>query len=224
MRTRSARTPTWGAAPIWSNFLLAVSVFAIYFTLPRIALSALSVYQDAYGNWVSKLGLTPDQGGFQNDPVPGIVENLGLDGSLLSVIEICFGALAAAILSSATNAGVSGASYITYSMSSYRQLPEVLRRLDPKFKTPWPSPIVFAGVSSILVIIPGWTSFLGNRYAFGAMLSFTIAHFSVIALRIRQPDHDLVSGPSRTSASAGSSGRCSRSSAASAPSSPGSSS
>ena len=39
--------------------------------------------------------------------------------------------------SSPTNAGVIGASRITYSMSSYRQLPEVFRRLHPRFKTPW---------------------------------------------------------------------------------------
>jgi APA family basic amino acid/polyamine antiporter len=172
--------------------LVAVAVFAIYFTLPWIALSALPVYKDATGHWVSKLGLTPDKGGFQNDPVLGIVENLGLSGTLLTVIKIYVGVLAATILFIATNAGVIGASRITYSMSSYRQLPEVFRRLHPKFKTPWLSLIVFAGIISILVIIPGKTSFLGDMYAFGAMLSFTIAHFSVIALRIRQPDHDLV--------------------------------
>ncbi len=172
--------------------LVAVAVFAIYFTLPWIALSALPVYKDASGQFVSKLGLTPDKGGFQNDPVLGIVENLGLSGTLLTVIKIYVGVLAATILFIATNAGVIGASRITYSMSSYRQLPEVFRRLHPKFKTPWLSLIVFAGIISILVIIPGKTSFLGDMYAFGAMLSFTIAHFSVIALRIRQPDHDLV--------------------------------
>ena len=172
--------------------LVAVAVFAIYFTLPWIALSALPVFKDAAGHYVSKLGLTPEQGGFQNDPVLGIVENLGLHGTLLQVIKIYVGVLAATILFIATNAGVIGASRITYSMSSYRQLPEIFRRLHPKFKTPWLSLIVFAGIISIIVIIPGKTSFLGDMYAFGAMLSFTIAHVSVIALRIRQPDHDLV--------------------------------
>ena len=44
--------------------------------------------------------------------------------------------LAATILFIATNAGVIGASRITYSMASYRQLPEVFRRLHPRFKTP----------------------------------------------------------------------------------------
>jgi APA family basic amino acid/polyamine antiporter len=31
---------------------------------------------------------------------------------------------------------------------------------------------------------------LGNLYSFGALLSFTIAHISVVALRVRQPDHE----------------------------------
>ena len=29
---------------------------------------------------------------------------------------------------------------------------------------------------------------LGNLYSFGALLSFTIAHISLVALRVRQPD------------------------------------
>src|SRR5262249_32449294 len=162
---------------------VAIAVFAIYFTLPWIALSALPVYRDAAGNYVTKLGLTPDQGGFQNDPVLGLVENLGLHGAFLHTAKIYVGVLAATILFIATNAGVIGASRITYAMSSYRQLPEVFRRLHPRFKTPWLSLVVFAGLISILVILPGKTTFLGNMYAFGAMLSFTIAHAAVIALR-----------------------------------------
>jgi APA family basic amino acid/polyamine antiporter len=39
-----------------------------------------------------------------------------------------------------------------------------------------------------LTIIPGKAEFLGNMYAFGAMLSFTIAHASVIRLRLKEPD------------------------------------
>ena len=163
--------------------LVAVAVFAIYFTLPLVALSALPVYEDASGEFVTKLGLPPDKGGFENDPVLGLVENLGIHGFLLSAAKIYVGVLAATILFIATNAGVIGASRITYSMASYRQLPEVFRRLHPRFKTPWLSLIVFAGVISIAVLLPGKVNFLGTMYSFGAMLSFTIAHLAVIALR-----------------------------------------
>ena len=135
--------------------LVAVAVFAIYFTLPMIALSALPVYKDAAGDYVTKLGLPPDKGGFENDPVLGLVQNLGLHGWVLSSAKIYVGILAATILFIATNAGVIGASRITYSMATYRQLPEVFRRLHPRFKTPWLSLIVFAAAIPIAVLLPG---------------------------------------------------------------------
>jgi APA family basic amino acid/polyamine antiporter len=131
------------------------------------------------------LGLPPEEGGFENDPVLGLVQNLGLHGTVLDASKIYVGILAATILLIATNAGVIGASRITYAMSSYRQLPEMFRRLHPVFKTPWLALVVFAGLIPVLVLLPGQTAFLGDMYAFGAMLSFTIAHLSVIALRVR---------------------------------------
>jgi basic amino acid/polyamine antiporter, APA family len=166
--------------------LVAIAVFAIYFTLPLIALSALPVHLDEAGHYVTRLGLDPPQG-FKNDPVLGLVENLDLHGALLSTAKIYVGVLAATILFIATNAGVIGASRITYSMSSYRQLPEVFRRLHPRFKTPWLSLIVFAGVLPIVFMLPGNVDFVGRMYAFGAMLSFTVAHAAVIQLRRRPP-------------------------------------
>jgi len=166
---------------------VAGAVFAIYFTLPMIALSALPVEKTAHG-YQTLLGVGPDNGGFKNDPVLGLVEHLGLHGQVLQGSKIYVGILAATILLIATNAGVIGASRITYAMATYRQLPEVFRRLHPKFKTPWLSLLVFAGLLSIVVLLPGKTDFLGNMYAFGAMLSFTIAHVSVIALRLSTRD------------------------------------
>src|SRR5213080_2028953 len=162
---------------------VAIAVFAIYFTLPWIALSAMPVVHVG-GQYVTQLGQSPPHG-FKNDPVLGLVENLGLHGFLLSTAKIYVGILAATILFIATNAGVIGASRITSSMASYRQLPEVFRRLHPKLKTPWLSLVVFAGIAPTLFLLSGQVDFLGRMYAFGAMLSFTIAHASVIALRVR---------------------------------------
>jgi APA family basic amino acid/polyamine antiporter len=169
---------------------VAVAVFAIYFTLPWIALSALPVKQDHLGHYYTRLALGPEHGGFRNDPVLGVVENLGLHGQVLTGAKIYVGVLAATILFIATNAGVIGASRITYAMSSYRQLPEVFRRLHPRFKTPWLSLVFFAGLISILTLLPGKVNFLSNMYAFGAMLSFTIAHVSLIALRLKSRPED----------------------------------
>ncbi len=172
--------------------LIAAAVFAIYFTLPLIALSALPVFQQADGEWVTELGLPPDEGGFTNDPVLGVVKNLGLSGAVLDALEIYVGVLAATILFIATNAGVIGASRITYAMAGYRQLPATFRRLHPRFRTPWLALVVFAGVIPLLTLLPGQTDFLGTMYSFGATLSFTVAHASIIALRYRFPDAEVV--------------------------------
>jgi basic amino acid/polyamine antiporter, APA family len=168
---------------------VAIAVFAIYFTLPWIALSAMPVTKEG-GKYVTPLGQPPPHG-FKNDPVLGLVENLGLHGSWLSISKIYVGVLAATILFIATNAGVIGASRITYAMASYRQLPAVFRRLHPKLKTPWLSLVVFAGLGPTIFLLSGKVDFLGRMYAFGAMLSFTIAHLSVVALRVRRPDDEL---------------------------------
>jgi basic amino acid/polyamine antiporter, APA family len=168
---------------------VAIAVFAIYFTLPFIALSAMPVVHQG-GKYVTQLGQDPPHG-FKNDPVLGLVENLGLHGALLAIAKVYVGILAATILFIATNAGVIGASRITYAMSSYRQLPSVFRKLHPKLKTPWLSLVVFAGAGPTIFLLSGQVDFLGGMYAFGAMLSFTIAHVSVTALRIRRRDEEL---------------------------------
>jgi len=170
---------------------VAVAVFVIYFTLPWIALSALPVTKTPDGHYQTLLGVGPPNG-FSNDPVLGLVENLGVHGAALSGLKIYVGLLAATILFIATNAGVIGASRITYAMASYRQLPEVFRRLHKTFKTPYISLLVFAGVIPMIVLLPGKTSFLGTMYSFGAMLSFTVAHASIVALRYKRRDDELV--------------------------------
>src|SRR5258706_13393334 len=149
------------------------------------------------GQYVTQLGQSPPHG-FKNGPVLGLVENLGLHGYLLTTAKIYVGILAATILFIATNAGVIGASRITYSMAAHRQLPEIFRRLHPKLKTPWLSLIVFAGIAPTLFLLSGQVDFLGRMYAFGAMLSFTIAHVAVVQLRRKASasDHTWRARPS----------------------------
>jgi APA family basic amino acid/polyamine antiporter len=172
-----------------------IAVFAIYFTLPAVALSALPVYFDARrGEYVTALGLPEDQGGFAGDPILGVVKAIDL-GFLQGPAEIYVGILAATILFLATNAGIIGVSRLVYSMGIYRQLPDRMRRLHPRFGTPWIGILVF-GAAAMIILLPGQATFLGNLYAFGAMLSFTIAHIAVIRLRIVDPDrHRPYRGP-----------------------------
>ena len=171
--------------------LVAGAVFAIYFTLPLIALSAMPV-TNIDGKMTTLLALPPEKGGFANDPILGLVDYLGLHGLSLHMLQYYVGILAATILFIATNAGVIGASRITYSMATYKQMPEIFRRLHPKFKTPWLAILLFAGIAPIIVILPGSTDFVGTLYSFGATLSFTVAHVSIVRLRMKDRDKEVL--------------------------------
>ncbi len=167
---------------------VVVAVFAIYALLPAVALSALPVTQQQDGSYSTLLGVGEDQGGYAGDPVLGIVKSMDL-GPLQGVGEIYVGLLAATILFIATNAGIIGVSRLVYSMGIHRQVPDKLRQLHPRFRTPWLGILVFSGFACI-AMLPGQAAFLGNIYAFGAMLSFTIAHAAVVRLRLKEPDRE----------------------------------
>src|SRR6478672_6062688 len=162
---------------------VVVAVMVIYALLPAVALSAMPVK-----NGVTQLGLSEEQGGYAGDPVLGVVKNIDL-GAFQHAAEIYVGLLAATILILATNAGLIGVSRLTYSMGQYRQLPDKLRTLHPKFRTPYIAILLF-GAIACLTMLPGQADFLGQMYAFGAMLSFTIAHLAVIRLRLTDPDKE----------------------------------
>src|SRR4051794_1854157 len=174
--------------------LVALAVFAIYAFLPAVALSAMPVHYSPAVDPVSHSHYTSALAGeFAGDPVAGIVQNLGL-GPLTTPVAYYVGLLAGTILIIATNAGLIGVSRLTYSMGVHRQFPEVLRTVHPRYRTPWVAIAVYT-VAAIALMVPASQSksgvaFLGQLYAFGAMLSFTVAHASVIALRIRKPDPD----------------------------------
>src|SRR6478672_1612061 len=160
--------------------LVVAAVLGLYLLIPIVALSAMPVTHDAAGHYTTALGSE-----FANDPILGIVENLGLGPSLTEALRYYVGVLAAVILLIATNAGLIGVSRLTYSMGQHRQLPEKLRQVHPRYRTPYIAILIFS-VIAVATKIPGQTDFLATMYSFGAMLSFTIAHVAVIQLRRRK--------------------------------------
>jgi APA family basic amino acid/polyamine antiporter len=176
--------------------LVVIAVLGVYAGISVVALSALPVihhgagYSAALQESFKHPGFATALGGhFENDPVLGIVSRLGLHGTVLTLTKDYVGVLAATILFIATNAGLIGISRLSWSLSEHRQLPGIFSRLHPKFRTPWFT-IVFFSILAGLLIIPGETTLLGNLYSFGAMLSFTTAHVSVVALRMKDPDRE----------------------------------
>ncbi len=160
---------------------VVIAVVTIYAFLPSVALSAMPVKDGT-----TLLAKSKEAGGFADDPILGVVENLDL-GWLQGPAEFYVGVLAATILFVATNAGLIGVSRLTYSMGQHRQLPDALRKLHPRYRTPYVAILVFGAVAC-LTIIPGQADFLGTIYAFGAMLSFTVAHAAVLTMRVMRPD------------------------------------
>ena len=105
------------------------------------------------GEYYTLLGLPEEEGGYAGDPIAGLVANLNL-GAFQTPAEIYVGILAATILFLATNAGLIGVSRLVYSMGIHRQLPDQLRQLHPRYRTPWIGIIVF-GVVAIIITLPG---------------------------------------------------------------------
>ena len=161
--------------------LVLIAVLGVYAGISVVALSALPIVHDAHG-YHTLLGTK-----YEADPVLGIVNNLGLGGGLTTVLRYYVGVLAATILFIATNAGLIGISRLSWSLAEHRQLPGAFSALHRRHRTP-AFTIVFYSVIAGALLIPGQIDLLGNLSSFGAMLSFTTAHVSVVALRVRRPD------------------------------------
>ncbi|MEI6450005.1 MAG: universal stress protein [Actinomycetes bacterium] len=140
------------------------------------------------GRWVTRLWGTQLGNVYEADPLQGIVQNLP---AKLDWMKIILGPwiaiLAATILVIGTNAGIIGSSRLAYSMAGHKQLPPILSRVHPKRHTPYVAIALFGGIAALLVA-PGSIAALADLYAFGAMISFTVAHVCVVTLRFKMPD------------------------------------
>jgi len=160
--------------------LTVVVVLFMYAGLSGIALSAMPVrFDPATGKYATELATT-----WLNDPIAGIVHQLPpLEAHILAPWIAILGT---SILVIATNAGILGASRLTFSMGLHYQVPPVMSRVHPRFHTPYVAIIFFCALA-IALIIPGSIEQMADVYAYGALMSFTIAHISIIALRIKEP-------------------------------------
>ena len=148
-----------------------VTLFVLYFGTSSIALTAMSPQE-----------LTTV---YLEDPLAGIAASMPFGRQYLAP---WVGLLGASILFVAANAGLIGASRLTFAMSEHFTLPRLFYRLHPRFKTPYISLIAFTLIAGVIVAVARNLTHIAELYNFGAMLSFALAHLSLIGLRIRQPD------------------------------------
>ena len=122
---------------------------------------------------------------YLEDPIAGIAASMPFGREYLAP---WVGLLGATILFVAANAGLIGASRLTFAMSEHFTLPRIFYRLHPKFKTPYMSLVTFTTIAGLIVTVAKHLTHIAELYNFGAMLSFALAHLSLLGLRIRQPD------------------------------------
>ncbi|MCB1110354.1 MAG: universal stress protein [Chlamydiia bacterium] len=123
---------------------------------------------------------------FLEDPIAGIVSKMPYGSNILGG---WIGLLAAIILFVASNAGLIGASRLSFNMGENYQLPRFVYKLHRKHKTPYVSLAIFAILAIVIVLAArGKLDFLANLYNFGAMLAFFMTHLSLIFLRIKKPE------------------------------------
>lgn len=120
-----------------------------------------------------------------DDPIAGIVAALPFGGRWLAP---WFGLIGGIILLIAANAGIIGASRLTFSMGEYYQVPHFFYKLHPRFRTPYLSLAVFTILACLIVFLSqGRMLFLADLYNFGAQIAFFTAHLSLLVLRYKKP-------------------------------------
>jgi len=121
---------------------------------------------------------------FEQAPVLGMVTALDPEW-LREAARYGVGAVAGATLLVAMNGQMLGLSRLAYSLATNRQIPSAIGRLHPRRGTPYVV-ITAAALIAFGLALPNDMGFLAGIFAFGAMLTFAIAHLSVIALRFRE--------------------------------------
>jgi APA family basic amino acid/polyamine antiporter len=160
----------------------AVLVPLVYVGVAAVSLMVLPVVPTPDGPETA-LGTT-----YLENPVLGVVENF--DPAWVSTLmQVGVVLVVPAALIWAANTAMLGLSRHVYVLATYRQIPSWLGKLNRRHQTPHVA-IVLAALAAIGLIIPADVDLLGGLFAFGATIAFTIAHASVIRMRITEPDRE----------------------------------
>ncbi|MFN8159726.1 MAG: amino acid permease [Solirubrobacterales bacterium] len=158
----------------------AVAIPLVYAGMAAIALMAVPVVAGPQGPETA-LGSK-----FVEEPVLGVVSAYQ-PGWLADAMRWIVGPLAAMVLVSAATTSMLGVSRHVYTLAINRQIPSWLGKLNSRFTTPHVA-ILLSGLIALALVIPTDVKLLAGIYAFGATLALTIAHLSIIRLRVSDPE------------------------------------
>ena len=160
----------------------AVAVPLVYAGMAAIALMAVPVVAGP-GGPETALGNQ-----FVEEPVLGVVSAFH-PGWVADTMRWMVALIAAPVLVWAANTSMLGVSRHIYTLAINRQIPSWLGKLEKRSATPYVA-IVLSGVIALGLVLPTDVKLLAGIYAFGATLAITIAHLSIIRLRVRDPDRN----------------------------------
>ena len=152
----------------------------IYFGVAVVALMALPVTATPDGPR-TELG-----GTFIENPVLGVVQSFDPPW-VADLMEAAVVVIVPVALIWAASTAMLGLSRHVYVLARNRQIPSWLGKLNREFRTPHVAIAIAAGLCFCLVL-PTNVEMLAGLFAFGATIAFTIAHVSVIRLRVTEPD------------------------------------
>jgi APA family basic amino acid/polyamine antiporter len=131
-------------------------------------------------------GRTALAGPYIEAPMLGMA--LALDPAWLAdVARYTVVVAAATLLLVAMNGQMLGLARLGYSLATNRQIPSLAGRLHRSRGTPFVV-IVIAGSIAFAMALSDDVVFLAGVFAFGAMVTFALAHLSVLVLRFREAD------------------------------------
>jgi APA family basic amino acid/polyamine antiporter len=158
----------------------AVAVPLVYAGMAAIALMAVPVVAGPHGPETA-LGHQ-----FVEEPVLGVVSAFHPHW-VAETMRWMVALIAAPVLFWAANTSMLGVSRHIYTLAINRQIPSWLGKLERRKATPYVA-IVISGVIALGLVIPTNVKLLAGIYAFGATLAITIAHLSIIRLRVKDPE------------------------------------
>lgn len=158
----------------------AVGVPLVYAGMAAVALMAVPVVGGPGGPHTA-LG-----GEFVEEPVLGVVSAFH-PAWVAETMRWAVAIVATPVLIWAANTSMLGVSRHIYTLAINRQIPSWLGKLERRKATPYVA-IAISGVIAIGLVIPTNVKVLAGIYAFGATLAITVAHLSIIRLRVKDPD------------------------------------
>jgi APA family basic amino acid/polyamine antiporter len=159
----------------------AIAVPLVYAGMAAIALMAVPVVAGPHGPETA-LGHQ-----YIQDPVLGVVSAFHPHW-LAEIMRWVVALIAAPVLFWAATTSMLGVSRHTYTLAVNRQIPSWLGKLERKRATPYVAITICGLIAFGLIAVTQNIKILAGLYAFGATLAITIAHVSIIRLRVTMPD------------------------------------